>query len=188
LLRIRSLVGKDKSTLMVIDIGAVRTSVLVVVGGIPYLSRSIDIGGLKMTKAAGAALGVSDNEAEAMKNDFHSMSAASADGIPAVFEPLVNQIVTEVNFSLKLFAGLDTQISADKTAAPPKTIEKIILTGGGSLLPNLDAYLSQKLNLRVFRGDPWARIMYPDDIRPLLDEIGPRFSVSIGLAMREFES
>jgi type IV pilus assembly protein PilM len=185
---IRSLVGKDKSTLMVIDVGALRTSVMVVVGGIPYLSRSIDVGGLKLTKAAAAALGVPDAEAESMKNDFQSMGAVSANGIPPVFEPLVNQIVAEVNFSLKLFSGLDTQVSADKTAAPPKTVEKIILTGGGSLLPNLDIYLSQKLDLRVFRGDPWARILYPDDVRPLLDEIGPRFAVAIGLAMREFES
>jgi type IV pilus assembly protein PilM len=185
---IRSLVGKDKSTLMVIDIGALRTSVMVVVGGIPYLSRSIDVGGLKLTKAAAAALGVSDYEAEAMKNDFRSMGVMVSGGIPPVFEPLVNQIVAEVNFSLKLFSGLDTQVSADRTAAPPKTVEKIILTGGGSLLPNLDVYLAQKLNLRVFRGDPWARILYPDEVRPLLDEIGPRFSVAIGLAMREFGS
>jgi type IV pilus assembly protein PilM len=185
---IRSLVGKDKSTLMIIDVGALRTSVLVVVGGIPYLSRSIDVGGLKLTKAASVALGVPDEEAESMKNDFQSMGAVSENGIPPVFEPLVNQIVAEVNFSLKLFSGLDTQISADKTAAPPKTVEKVILTGGGSLLPNLDVFLSQKLNLRVYRGDPWARVLYPDDVRPLLDEIGPRFSVAVGLAMREFES
>jgi hypothetical protein len=30
--------------------------------------------------------------------------------------------------------------------------------------------------------------LYPDEVRPLLDEIGPRFSVAIGLAMREFGS
>lgn len=185
---IRSLVGKDKSTLMAIDIGALRTSVLVVVGGIPYLSRSIDVGGFKLTKAAAAALGVPDEEAEAMKNDFRSMGVVQSGGIPPVFETLVNQIIAEVNFSLKLFSGLDTQVSADKTAAPPKTVEKVILTGGGSLLPNLDSYLAQKLNLRVYRGDPWARILYPDEVRPLLDEIGPRFSVAIGLAMREFGS
>lgn len=185
---IRSLVGKDKSTLMIIDIGSLRTSVLVVVGGIPYLSRSIDVGGLKFTKAAAAALGVDDAEAEAMKNDFRSMGTMEQGGIPPIFEPLINQIVAEINFSLKLFAGLDSQNAAERNDAPIKTVEKIILTGGGSLLPNIDAYLAQKLNLRVFRGDPWARILYPDDVRPLLDEIGPRFSVSVGLAMREFEN
>lgn len=184
---IRSLVGKDKSTLMIIDIGALRTSVLVVVGGIPYLSRSVDIGGLKLTQTAASVLGVPDDQAEAMKNDFRAMGTLSPGEIPAVFEPIVNQIVAEVAFSLKLFSGLDGQGGSSERPEAPKTVDKIILTGGGSLLPNLDAYLARKLNLRVFRGDPWARILYPDDVRPLLDEIGPRFSVAVGLAMREFE-
>lgn len=185
---IRSLVGKDKSTLMIIDIGTVRTSVLVVVGGIPYLSRSIDVGGIKFTKAAAAALGVTEDQAETMKGDFRSMGSMAPNGIVPAFIPLVNQIVAEVNFSLKLFAGLESVAAPDKQSPATKTVEKIILTGGGSLLPNLDTYLSQQLNLRVFRGDPWARVLYPDDMRPVLDEIGPRFSVAIGLAMREFES
>jgi type IV pilus assembly protein PilM len=180
---IRSLVGRDKSTLVLIDIGAWRTSVLVVVGGIPYLSRSIDVGGLKLTKAAAASLGVPEEQAEAMKADFRAMGALAPGVVPPVFEPLLNQIVTEVNFSLKLFAGLENATESKS----PKVVEKIILTGGGSLLPNLDSYLSQKLNLRVFRGDPWARILYADDLRPVLDEVGSRFSVAVGLAMREFD-
>ncbi len=185
---IRSLVGKDKSTLMIIDIGALRTSVLAVADGIPYLSRSIDVGGAKMTKAAAAALGVPEDQAEAMKNDFRSMGALPPNSISPVFAPLVDQIVAEISFSLKLFSGLEEQVSAADKNAQNKKVEKIIITGGGSLLPNLDSYLAQKLNLRVFRGDPWARILYADELRPLLDEIGPRFSVAVGLAMREFET
>jgi len=183
---IRSLVGKDKSTLMLVDVGAVRTSVLVVSGGIPYLTRSIDVGGLKFTKAAAAALGVPESEAESMKADFRSFGALPPGSIPAVFEPVVAQIVNEIAFSLKLFTGLEEQAIAG--GAPAKMVEKIILTGGGAQLPNLDAYLSAKLNMRVFRGDPWARVLYPEDSRPLLDDVGPRFSVAVGLAMRDFES
>jgi len=185
---IRALVGKDKSNLMIIDIGALRTSVLVVSAGIPYLSRSIDVGGRKFTQAAAAALGVPEDQAEAMKNDFRTMGTLSAGALPPVFEPIVSQIVTEIEFSLKLFAGFESVPVSAESVERPKTVEKIILTGGGSLLPNLEVYLSQKLNMRVFRGDPWARILYPDEVRPLLDEIGPRFSVAIGLAMREFET
>jgi type IV pilus assembly protein PilM len=183
---IRSLVGKDKSTLMIIDIGSLRTSVLVVVGGIPYLSRSIDVGGAKFTQAAAASLGVPEDQAEAMKNDFQAISGLAPSSIPAAFEPIANLIVTEVSFSLKLFAGLGAENGQIKEDAA-KIVDKVILTGGGSLLPNLDAYLAQKLNLRVFRGDPWARILYPDPVRPLLDQIGPRFSVAVGLASREFD-
>ena len=32
-------------------------------------------------------------------------------------------------------------------------------------------------------GDPWARVQVNEAMRSLLDDIGPRFSVAIGLAM-----
>jgi type IV pilus assembly protein PilM len=184
---IRSLVGKDMSSLMIIDIGALRTSVLVISGGVPYLSRSIDVGGQRFTQATATSLGLPEDQAEAMKNDFRTMGAAVPGEMPKAFEPLVAQIVAEVEFSLKLFAGFENVTGSEDNPEKPKTIEKIILTGGGSLLPGFDAFLSKRLNMKVFRGDPWARVLYPDEVRPLLDEIGPRFSVAVGLAMREFE-
>ena len=55
------------------------------------------------------------------------------------------------------------------------------------MLPNLVGYLSKVLNIKVIIGDPWSRISYPVDLAPLLNEIGPRMSVAIGLAMRELE-
>jgi len=36
-------------------------------------------------------------------------------------------------------------------------------------------------------GDPWSRVIYPLELKPVLDRIGARFSVSVGLAMREIE-
>jgi hypothetical protein len=45
--------------------------------------------------------------------------------------------------------------------------------------------LAQELNIRTYIGDPWARVIYPQELRPLLDTIGPRFSLAIGLAMRD---
>jgi type IV pilus assembly protein PilM len=176
---IRSLIGKDRSTLMIIDIGALRTSVMVVSEGIPYLTRSIEAGGSRFTKAAAVSLNVTDEEAELMKADLRPDPTLPAGSIAKAFETPAMQIVNEIAFSLKLFSGL--------AEAQGKTIDKIILTGGGSLLPNLDAFISAKVNLRVFRGDPWARVLYPDAARAALDEIGPRFSVAVGLAMREFE-
>ncbi|PJB15848.1 pilus assembly protein PilM, partial [Candidatus Falkowbacteria bacterium CG_4_9_14_3_um_filter_38_19] len=65
--------------------------------------------------------------------------------------------------------------------------DKVILSGGSALLPNLANYLSKILNLNVIIGDPWARVSYPTDLKPILDEIGPRLAVAIGLAMREVE-
>ncbi|MAF14129.1 MAG: hypothetical protein CMI53_04540, partial [Parcubacteria group bacterium] len=46
---IRSLVGNDKSSVMIVDIGSVVTNISVVVNSIPILNRSIDVGGLSIT-------------------------------------------------------------------------------------------------------------------------------------------
>jgi hypothetical protein len=39
--------------------------------------------------------------------------------------------------------------------------------------------------MKVVIGDPWSRVIFPVELKPALDEIGPRFAVAIGLAMRE---
>ena len=54
-------------------------------------------------------------------------------------------------------------------------------------MPGLVEYLSKIININVIIGDPWARVSYPVDLKPLLHEIGPRMSVAVGLAMREIE-
>ena len=68
-----------------------------------------------------------------------------------------------------------------------KKVVKIVLSGGSSLLPNLTNYLSKILDINVVIGDPWSRVSYPVELKPVLSEIGCRLSVAIGLAMREIE-
>jgi Tfp pilus assembly PilM family ATPase len=67
-------------------------------------------------------------------------------------------------------------------------IEKIILSGGGSLLAGLSEYLSDKLNLQVIVGDPFSRVVYSDELRPVINEVGPKLAVAVGLALRDIEN
>ena len=55
------------------------------------------------------------------------------------------------------------------------------------MLYGLPEFFSSALNINVVVGDPWWRIAFPAELKPVLDQIGPRFSAAIGLAMREFE-
>jgi hypothetical protein len=41
--------------------------------------------------------------------------------------------------------------------------------------------------MNVIIGNPWSRISYPPELDLLLNEIGPRLSVAVGLALRETE-
>jgi len=171
---IRSLVGHDRSALMMVDIGSVVTNVLVVQNGVPLLNRSIDVGGLTITKAIADSLNVSLSRAEQFKYDIGmNQNQAGQGNIPKTIELALTPIVDELKYSLSLYRNQGA-----------RSIEKVILTGGSSLLLNLPAYLSQLLDLKVYRGDAWARVIYPEELKPVLDEIGPRFAVAVGLAMR----
>lgn len=170
---IRSLVGTDPATVMIVDLDFTVTNIMIVQNGVPYLNRSINVGGLSVTRAIASALNVSLERAEQLKYDI-GISASSAGSIPATITQALAPIVDEIRYSLNLY----------KSQGRP-AIERVVLTGGSALLVNLPQYLSNLLQARVFLGDPWARVIYPEELKPALEEIGPRFSVAIGLGMKE---
>ncbi|MFA6524746.1 MAG: pilus assembly protein PilM [Patescibacteria group bacterium] len=172
----RSLIGNDRSATMIVDIGAIACDISVIVDGIPILNRSVDIGGNTITKAIANSLNVNLDRAEQFKRDFGISAAgdSSQGQIPRTIEFIVSSIINEIKFVLNLYQNQGE-----------RAIEKVVLAGGSSFLPNLTSYLEKALNIKVFIGDPWARVVYPVDLKPVLQELGPRFAVSIGLAMRE---
>jgi len=171
---IRSLIGKDKTRMMIVDIGYARTNISVVHEGIPFLHRSIKAGGLGVTTVLAKQMGISTEEAEQTKIDLAVTGEAE---LPQVLKDAMKPILHEIKYSLELFGQQSTQGS--------ERVEKIIITGGSSNLPQIDKYFSKELDMNVYSGDPWARIVVPDGLKPVLDEIGARFSVAIGLAMKD---
>jgi type IV pilus assembly protein PilM len=172
---IRAMVGSDKSTLMLAEIGATNTDIFIVKEGIPVLTRTLDIGGKTISKAIAASLNISLERAEQFKRDMGIVgNQAAGDVIPKTIANTITPLIEEIKYLLNLYQNKN----ADK-------VEKIILSGGSALLPNLTVFLSEKLNLNVIAGDPWARISYQPELKPILTEIGPGFAVAIGAAMRE---
>lgn len=171
---IRSLVGNDKSTIMILDIGSNTTDVTIVDKSIPMLNRSIDVGGLSITRKISELAKIDIEKAEQLKYDL-GMSSFDSE-ISKIIADVISPIVNEIKYAINLFEG-----------KYKKNTEKIIMSGGSALLPDLANYLSKVLNTKVLVGDPWSRIIFPEDLRPVLDEIGPSMAVAIGLALREIE-
>lgn len=174
----RSLVGHDPLPILIVDIGATTTNISVVVSSVPVINRSIDLGGETITKTIASSLNVDPDRAEQFKRDFGLIpSGATGNQIPKRIEFMVSSVINEIRYVMNLYHN-----------SSPKQIEKIILSGGSAWLPNLPQYLSQSLNNKVIIGDPWSRIIYPVELKPVLEEIGPRLTVAAGLAMREIVS
>lgn len=174
---VRSLIGMDKSTIMLVEIGASTTDVTIVQNSIPMLNRSIDVGGTKITAELSRKLNLDAAQAEQFKYDLGISALKSKDNaVPKVIEGIIAPIIDEIKYALNLFHNKNMQEA-----------EKIILSGGSALLPNINHYISRLIDKKVIIGDPWARISYPVELKPLLNEIGPRMAVAVGLGMRELE-
>jgi len=174
---VRSLVGDDKTTVMIVEIGANSTDISIVRESIPVLNRSLAVCASTITKTLAEKLGLTYAQAEQFKFDLSvTLNAESKEEMPQLIVKTIEPIVTEVQYMLDFFRS---QGSGE--------VEKIILSGGGALFLNLSEYLAKRLNIQTIIGDPWNRVNYPAELKPVLSEVGPRLAVAIGLAMREIE-
>jgi Tfp pilus assembly PilM family ATPase len=119
------------------------------------------------------SLNVNQERAEQFKRDF-GLAGGGFKNVPDVIQKSLNSIINEIKYVFEIYQRQGNS-----------RIEKIVLTGGSAFLPSLPEYLSELLNMQVIIGDPWDRIIYPLDLKPVLQEVGPRMAVSTGLAMRD---
>ncbi len=172
----RSLLLDVSSPVMIIDIGALVTSISIIENGIPILNRSLDAGGETLTRAISASLSIDQSRAEQFKRDIGVINNNSGGSIPKIIEQTLNPIINEVKYSFSLY---QSQTS--------RGVEKVLLVGGSSYLPHLSEYLQRVLNVNVYLSDPWFKVSYPIELKSVLEEIGARLAVSIGLALRDLE-
>lgn len=170
---IRSLIGNDKSAIMLVDLGANTSSVTMVDKGVPVVNRSIEIGGNMITRSISGVLNVNIERAEKFKQDLSLDMEAADNSLPQLVEKSLSPIINEIKYTLGLFQE-----------QYQRKVEKIILTGGGAGIGNLSGYLAKIMNVNTYVGDPWARVVTPTELKPVLDRLGPKFAVGVGLAMR----
>ena len=167
-----------------VEIGANSTDISIVKESIPVLNRSLDVCSSTITKALSNSMGLSYSQAEQFKIDLASADRDKDENqkrkeenkIPPLIAKTIEPIITEIKYMLEFFSTHNSD-----------SVEKIILSGGGALLSGLPEYLSKELDLKVIIGDPFSRIRYPKELEPVLQDVGPRLAVAIGLAMREVD-
>lgn len=171
----RSLVGNDPAPMMVVDVGALATSISILVDGIPFINRSIDVGGETVTKAIAHSMNIDEARAEQFKRDVGIVqSREGTSQVAKTIEFVISAMVNEIRYVLNFYRSQSS-----------RSVEKIILAGGSAFLPNFPGYLEGVTGFKVVIGDPWSRLATPFELKPVLEEIGPRFAVAIGLALRE---
>lgn len=181
----RSLVGKDNSVAMLIDVGAERSNFFIIDQGVAITHHSVEIGGFKIDRVLKNILNVEDLLVEQMKRDLFSKlmkiggagnSLWSRENFAEMFQTIINPIIKEIEYGFEIYLR--------QTGNEEKRPEKVILTGGAGQMPYLADIIAEKFKLKCYVGDPWGRVVYQDSIKPVLSNIGSRMAVAVGLALR----
>ncbi len=167
----RALAAKEPAPVLVVDIGARAANLILVEGGYPKKSRSIDAGGRDITRTLAESLNISSERADEMKKgkkDF--LNAPDV----AIILPPVETIVSESRRILEAW----------ERKYPDRDVAKVILSGGTARLAGLSEYVSKKLGIPVETGNPWKEVSFPGELDGKVRErMGPSFSVAVGLAL-----
>jgi len=168
---IRAVVDEPVKPVMVLDVGAASTKVFIVEHGVVMLSHSVSVGSQDITRAIAVANNVSLARAEAFKKNNSLSEGSVHDSLELV--------------SSRIFAEVRRVLIQYETAHK-KSIVLIVLTGGG-VTKELTEYAKNAFAIEVRVADPFIKIEAPAFMRPVLEDIGPEFSVAVGLALRKLE-
>lgn len=172
----------DSQVVALLNIGAATMNVNIVQGNRSLFTRDITVGGSQFTDVLQRSLGISFQEAEAVKRGVRDTSQNVEE---KSIEPLIND-VTEI-------VAMEIQKTFDFYRATTEEneviVQKILISGGGSKLTGLAEELSRRLELPVEILDPFKSIKI--DTRKFdpdyLSEIMPEMAVAVGLAVRGVE-
>lgn len=167
----------EVSTEALVDIGARVTNIVVHSAGVPRFVRILLMGGQDITDAVAERLGVPPGEAEGLKQQLGMYRDVDGDLAAAsrAVEATAELFVDEVRGSLDYYAASN----------PGSPVERVVLSGGGSLLRGLSERLSSATRLPVDAGNPMTSLRIG---RTGLDEqqiahIQPLAAVPVGLAL-----
>jgi type IV pilus assembly protein PilM len=157
-------------------LGASMMTVLIVEDGFSTFQRDIALGGNQYTAALEKTLGVSRQDAEALKLGGRVWDQASPDVLNVLYK-VTEEVVTEIQRSFEFYLS----------SAGDEPIERLYLSGGSSRIKGLSQVLSSQLKLAVELLDPFRRIDIPEKSFDIayVKAIGPMAAVAAGLALRQ---
>ena len=173
----------------VIHMSAGITNIVVVEKGIPRFTRVSGLAANELTQSVATALGVTFDEAEDLKirvglpnvdetgvgEDLPSdIDPERARAAQEALELEVSKFIAEVRRSLDYYLTQTAQVRA---------IRRILLTGSGAKLRNLDSYIERGLHAKVELADPLKWLQVPQQYKALIEADRLGATAAVGLAM-----
>src|SRR6185369_4095894 len=165
-----------------LNIGAATMNINILNGTRSVFARDASAGGSQYTSLLQKELGLSFEQAEAVKRGMTLPDGVEPKPIQPIIETVSDILALEVKKTFDFYRATAQESDA--------AIQKILLAGGGSKLPGLPDFLARRFEIPVEVFDPFrqievdARKFDPDYMR----EIVPEMAVAVGLALRGVEA
>ncbi len=165
-----------------LNIGAATMNINILNGVRSVFARDASVGGSQYTSLLQKELGLTFEQAEAVKRGYAMPEGVEARPIQPIIETVSDTLALEVRKTMDFYRA-----TAEEGG---DSIQKILVAGGGSKLPGLAEYLGKRFEIPVEVFDPFRQIEVdsrkfdPDYMREVVSEM----AVAVGLALRGVEA
>ncbi|HLB66375.1 MAG TPA: type IV pilus assembly protein PilM [Candidatus Saccharimonadales bacterium] len=160
--------------LMVLDIGSKSTDLVITMNGAPRLTRAIPTGADAFIRAGAQNLNIDERQAQQFIFKFGLNKDKLEGQIYQAILSTIDVLVSEIDKSIKFFQSRYTD----------SKLERIIVTGAASSIPEFPLYIANKFNLNVEIGNAWRNVSFPQNQQNELLSVASSFGVAVGLAER----
>lgn len=166
----------DNTPVMICDIGAGATKLYIIERGIVRDSHVINRGSQDITLNISKSIGVEISFAEKLKRNYGKNKTEQDEQIKEIVDLVVSPIFSDTNTVL-----LNYQKKHNKN------VSKVILVGGGAMLPGMALKAQSQLGVPVVAGDPFSKLDSPVFLQDVLQKTGFSFATAVGLVLRELQ-
>ncbi len=172
----RSVVSTADVPVVVIDWGSTTAEITIIWQRIPHVVKTVNVGGETLIHSVEQNLNVDTEQAQQFLQKFGMAETKLEGQVRKAMQEPVDSVMKETSALIEQF----TSQSEDAQ------LEKVILTGGPTALPELPAYIANSLNLPAEIANPWVNVSYSANQHETLMDNSLHFAVAVGLAQRAF--
>lgn len=167
--------SQDETTALV-NVGASVMNINIVSKGTSLFTRDIPIGGNRYTESIQRELGLSYEDAEALKKGGKASGSNQAAAAQSVIESVNAEVASEIARTIDYF----------KSTVTEGEVQQVLLCGGGAQIAGLVKQLRDRMHAVVEVANPFAEVdtSGSDFDQAALADLAPMASVGIGLALR----
>lgn len=171
----RILTAETEKNTLIIDIGSRSTGIYIARKGLLKSASQTDFAGGSLTQTISAGLNIRMRRAEDLKKRRGLAASGGEYELSTLMMPLLDVIISEAK-----------RVKSNFENSYKERVEQAVLTGGGANLLGAEKYFTEQLEMPALKSEPFAKIKYPPEIEPFLKELGPFFTVALGLGIKEF--